>query len=344
MTDYSIFRAETHQRQIREAGDQLPTVDITGQLVNRTIYTEYLYPGWRGYWLAPAHNYRAAVWPVIEEQIFDPLQGIRLQAVDCGDGFICLRTRWKEEEYPNYFLDSAHHYFKYSTYPADNEKLKWKVFCQNANSTEHCILCDKYYSAEYGSKNCMYIRNDGYTESADVNGTPVNWFLMRLVVPRAVVQGYEDLSSAQSVCNEGGQAAVFEVQNCEGTTTTEEASWHISHSVTTEVSSAFQLELLKVGTIVRHNTLWGKAFSNKNTYNKETCSKLVVTVPARKRSGITHLYGTYGPYIVRTSVYHIEEQDCVEELAEQLRSSQGICPLLSQYILLTVAWYNLVMF
>ena len=316
-------------------------MDITSQLVNRTIYTEYLYPGWRGYWLAPSHNYRAALWPVIEEQIFDPLQGIRIQVVDCGDGFVCLRTRWREEEYPNYFLDSGHHYFKYSTYLADNEKLKWKVFCRSANSTDYCLLCDKFYSAEYGSKNCVYGRNDGYTESADINSAPANWFQLRLVVPKAEVKGYEDLASAQSVCNEGGQSAVFEVQNCEGTTTTEEASWHISHSITTEVSGAFQLELLKVGTVVRHNTVWGKAFSNKNVYSKETCTKLVITVPAGKRAGITHLYGTYGPYTVRTSVYHIEEEGCVEEgLAEELRSQGESFKLSSLLIFLFLVAAN----
>jgi hypothetical protein len=336
------YSKKIHKIHIREAGLELPSEDITRQLINRTIYTEYLYPGWRGYWLAPAPNYRAAVWPVIEEQIFDPLQGIRILVVDCGDGFVCLRTRWKEEEYPNYFLESARHYFKYSTYPADNEKMKWKVYCQSANSTERCILCDKYYSAEYESKNCMYVRNEGYTESADVKDTPASWFLLRLVVPRAEVKGYEDLSSAQSVCNEGGQSAVFEVQNCEGTTTAQEASWHISHSVTTEVSGAFQLELLKVGTIVRHNTLWGKAFSNKNTFTRETCAKLVVTVPARKRAGITHLYGTYGPYIVRTSVYHIEEEDCVEGVAEPLRSTSGSVWSSSKlsYLLLAIYIYK----
>ena len=120
----------------------MPSVDITAQLINRTIFVEYLYPGWRGHWLAPANNYRAAVWPVIEDRIFDPAEGLRLFIRDCEDGYVCLRTRWLEEKYSNYFLHSGNHYFKYSTFPAGNEKLKWKVYCSSVDSTEKCMICD----------------------------------------------------------------------------------------------------------------------------------------------------------------------------------------------------------
>jgi hypothetical protein len=286
-------------------------VDVTEQLINSTIFIEYLYPGWRGHWLAPANNYRAAVWPVIEERIFDPAEGLRLFIRDCGEGYVCLRTRWLEEQYSNYFLHSGNHYFKYSTYPSGNEKLKWKIFCSSPNSTERCIICDKFYSAKYGSQSCVYIRNDGFIETEDVNDEPHAWFIFRLVVPQALVNGYEDIhEAAQSVCNSGNVSAVFEVQDCVGTTASESASWHISQTITAEISTGFNLALLKGGSALGQKFEWGKAFSNNKVYSKETCTKLVVTVPPHKKVGITHLYGTYGPYTVKTSDYHIKEVDC----------------------------------
>ena len=289
----------------------MPSVDITAQLINRTIFVEYLYPGWRGHWLAPANNYRAAVWPVIEDRIFDPAEGLRLFIRDCEDGYVCLRTRWLEEKYSNYFLHSGNHYFKYSTFPAGNEKLKWKVYCSSVDSTEKCMICDKFYSAKYGSQSCVYIRTDGFIETEDVNDEPHNWFLFRLVAPRAEVKGYEDIhEAAQSVCNDGGVSAVFEVQDCVGTTSTEHSSWHISQTITSEVSAGFQLEMFRAGTQISQKREWGKAFSNSKVYTQQTCTKLIVTVPAHKKVGITHLYGTYGPYTVKTSDYHIKEVDC----------------------------------
>jgi hypothetical protein len=284
---------------------------VTAQLINRTIFIEYLYPGWRGHWMAPANNYRAAVWPIIEDRIFDPAEGLRIFVRDCDDGYACLRTRWLEEKYSNYFLHSGNHYFKYSTFPAGNEKLKWKIYCSSPDSTDKCIICDKHYTAKYGSRSCVYIRNDGFIETEDVNDEPHNWFLFRLVVPRAEVKGYEDINeAAQSVCNDGGVSAVFEVQDCVGTTNTELSSWQISQTVTSEVSAGFQLEMFRAGSQISQKREWGKAFSNSKVYNKQTCTKLIVTVPPHKKVGITHLYGTYGPYTVKTSDYHIKEIDC----------------------------------
>ena len=57
-------------------------MDLTSKFLGRTVHAEY-----DGYLRASS-----------EQNIYDPWSGVRLHFEDCNEGFVCIRTRWREDD------------------------------------------------------------------------------------------------------------------------------------------------------------------------------------------------------------------------------------------------------
>ena len=81
-------------------------IDYTRRFIGRTAHAEYLYSGFEGHWIGPYGDgddvtmaeYDGYLRGVAENNIFNPQAGVRLLFEDCNDGYVCIKTRWREDE------------------------------------------------------------------------------------------------------------------------------------------------------------------------------------------------------------------------------------------------------
>ena len=81
-------------------------LDLTSQFVGRTVHAEYLYSGFEGHWIGPYGDgsdismaeYDGYLRASTEQNIYDPGSGVRLHFEDCYEGFVCIRSRWREDD------------------------------------------------------------------------------------------------------------------------------------------------------------------------------------------------------------------------------------------------------
>ena len=120
-------------------------VDKTAMFAGRTAHAEYLYSGFRGHWIGPYGDgsditmaeYDGYLRAVAEENIFNPGSGVRLYFKDCNDGYVCIRSRWREDEDEKWndpdsqYLQAAWKDVDFirETSPSFKPQLRWRVFC-----------------------------------------------------------------------------------------------------------------------------------------------------------------------------------------------------------------------
>ena len=81
-------------------------LDLTEKFIGRTAYAEYLYPGFQGHWIGPYGDgsdismaeYDGYLKSASDIYFYNPSYGVRLYFEDCNGGYVCIRTRWREDE------------------------------------------------------------------------------------------------------------------------------------------------------------------------------------------------------------------------------------------------------
>ena len=81
-------------------------LDLTSKFVGRTAHAEYLYSGFEGHWIGPYGDgsditmaeYDGYLRASSEQNIYDPMSGVRLHFENCYEGFVCIRSRWREDD------------------------------------------------------------------------------------------------------------------------------------------------------------------------------------------------------------------------------------------------------
>ena len=79
---------------------------MTSKFIGRTAHAEYLYSGFEGHWIGPYGDgsditmaeYDGYLRASSEQNIYDPGSGVRLHFEDCYEGFVCIRSRWREDD------------------------------------------------------------------------------------------------------------------------------------------------------------------------------------------------------------------------------------------------------
>lgn len=314
-----------------------PEFDRTSSLIGRTIYIEYLYADdtvFRGYWVGPSDSYGGLLYGVIEENIFNPDERVRIDVRDCGEGYACLRTRWSEDEVDytqttngteatddssknlknTYFLQSSTSItFVSDVYPSLNDQLKWRFLCDNDTNYNNCWICDKYYSIDYPEDgNCLYASYDLSLHSDWLSDHPSSWFGWRIVVPRAEDEGF--IHADVTICNDSEELVEFELSNCRGVTITEASSWHFTESISRELHEGIKIDLVTVGGSFTHSAEWGVELGHSETFSEETCSTITFTVSPHKLVALSQLTGKYGPYTVKGTSYKVTEMECTKDV------------------------------
>jgi len=137
-------------------------VDKTAMFAGRTAYAEYLYSGFRGHWIGPYGDgsditiaeYDGYLRAVAEENIFNPGSGVRLYFKDCNDGYVCIRSRWREDEDEKWndpdsqYLQAAWKDVDFirETSPGFKPQLRWRVFCES-DLLQSCEFGMEYYQS-----------------------------------------------------------------------------------------------------------------------------------------------------------------------------------------------------
>ena len=138
------------------------TTDFTTDFIGRTAYAEYLYKGFEGHRVGPYGDrsgitfaeYDGYLRSVREENIFNPASGARLYFEDCQNGYVCNRTRWREDENEqgkwndpeSRYLQAAWNDVDFikNTSPYHATEYHWTILCEN-NSFEICFISSRYY-------------------------------------------------------------------------------------------------------------------------------------------------------------------------------------------------------
>jgi len=311
-----------------------PQFDRTADLIGRTIYIEYLASGYRGYWVAPEEDYDGMIFAVIEEEIYNPDNGVRIDIRDCLDGYACLRTRYREDEHfveekqaennvnisnktiasrGTYFLESnlVDVDFVSSTAPEQNSRLKWQIFCDSATDLDHCFICDYYYSHDYPNEfwSCLYSSNKEHLHTDWSSEHDSSWFYWRIVAPSAEDDGFQEADL--SVCNNGGTTVNAKLTLCTGVTITDTASWHFSESISQEIHEGIEIDIVSVGDSISHSAEWGVEMTHSETFSEEKCVEISYEVPQGQEIAIIQLQGSYGPYTVKgSSKYEVVHREC----------------------------------
>ena len=79
---------------------------MTSKFIGRTAHAEYLYSGFGGHWIGPYGDgsditmaeYDGYLRASSEQNIYDPGSGVSLHFEDCYEGFVCIRSRWREDD------------------------------------------------------------------------------------------------------------------------------------------------------------------------------------------------------------------------------------------------------
>ena len=240
---------------------------MTQELIGRTVYIEYASSGWRGYWMGAKDNYDGAVFQVSEHSVFDPNQPCRINVIDCGGGWACLRTRYKEgtraqgDSYA-YFLEATTFGADFALDTAEGEykgsEFKWRFKCGNTVAMENCFIESKSYSG-----GGLTIHNDHSLDWVYPDWLhPDDWFEWRIMRPKFESRGMG--SPIGSGCNMNGTDITLTLSFTKGISVTTGFNFHFSESISTEVKESAIVKEAS-GTV---GAEWGAEFDFSTTWSE----------------------------------------------------------------------------
>jgi len=114
----------------------------------RTAHAEYLYSGFRGHWIGPYGDGSDITMAEYDGS------GVRLYFKDCNDGYVCIRSRWREDEDEKWndpdsqYLQAAWKDVDFirETSPSFKPQLRWRVFCES-DLLQSCEFGVEYYQS-----------------------------------------------------------------------------------------------------------------------------------------------------------------------------------------------------
>jgi len=290
-------------------------VDKTAMFAGRTAHAEYLYSGFRGHWIGPYGDgsditmaeYDGYLRAVAEENIFNPGSGVRLYFKDCNDGYVCIRSRWREDEDEKWndpdsqYLQAAWKDVDFirETSPSFKPQLRWRVFCES-DLLQSCEFGVEYYQS--GSELArLYGTNRWRLNTAYKSDHSDNWFKFRVVMPNMISMG--QIRTTSTECNLGTSDVTTSVTHFVGigfNNTSSFPPWAITSSVQEEVKSGFE---------AANNPDWAEALTNVETFHPESERSFTTTLRPRKKLSVVQLTGLYGPYVVHdpTNILYITE-------------------------------------
>jgi len=294
-----------------ERSSYVPSYDVSEALVGRTIYIEYNF--YSGYWITPSDSYNGALSDVDDELIYVPKQRVRLEVEDCNEGYVCLRTRWNEdEESEDYYLQTGYYDvdFEKDSSPGSNDRLNWHIYCTNGTEMDNCWICDKYYSQDYPNEywNCLYGTAQSSLKADWNTDHPAEWFSWNIVTPTAVDAGFVETDT--SPCNAAGHDVTVGLDLCVGVEINSSYIWQITSSVGRELENSIQLDIVNAGDSSQHSTEWAEQINNSDVFQQEDCTRYNTIVENRKKMSLVQLEATYGPYLVKGSKFQLVSTNC----------------------------------
>jgi len=227
-----------------------PEFDITPSLIGRTIYIEYAVTGFSGMWLGNDLEFNGTLYSVRNEHVFDPEERVRIEVLDCGDGYACLKSRWLDQDpsISGHFMsdrgsDGYDIDFQPETDPAESDYTKWRVFCTHDYEFNWCYICDYYFSWLYDMDNCLFGNQDLSlsTDFAITSGSPDNVYKFKIHIPTAQDDGV--IIGGESECNAESSTIPVEVTYKVGVENILLQPWAYSETTRSEIKAAVNLDL-----------------------------------------------------------------------------------------------------
>jgi len=289
--------------------------DKTARFVGRTAHAEYLYSGFRGHWVGPYGDgsditmaeYDGYLRAVAEENIFNPGWGVRLHFKDCNDGYVCIRSRWREDEDEKWndpdsqYLQAAWKDvdFLRDTSPSFKPQLRWRVYCEN-DLLLSCEFGVEYYQS-HSELARLYGTNRWRLNTAYAEDHSDDWFRFRIVMP--TMQSLGQIRTASTECNYSPSDVSTQVIHYVGVGFNDTRAfepWTVTSSVEEEVKSGFQ---------AANNPIWSSALASGESFRSQTKISHSATLKPGKRLSVIQLTGLYGPYVVHdsTNILYITE-------------------------------------
>jgi len=283
--------------------------DVTSQLIGRTMYAQYMYEGFINRWIGPFGEYDSYyaeydgyLRDVQPQFVYDPANKVRLQVVDCQNGFACIRTRWRDEVSSNsdhtWYLqaDWLDVDFETTATPALNSQFHWKILCKDDTSLSECFIESRYYP-----DNVQYARifaTNSYTLDTDWAAShPESWFSFKILVPSAKGIGYYDTQTTE--CNTGRRNRTEHLTAMVGTTVNDKQSWFMSDSITDEIRAGFE-HALELDELLDKD-VWTTELKQGDAFKVPSSRKLKVSVKPGTRVVISQVLGAYGEaYTIHT--------------------------------------------
>jgi len=266
-----------------------PEFDITQRLIGRTVYFEYAVPGLSGLWLGNDEAFNGTLYSVRNEHVFDPEEKVRIEASDCGDGYACLKTRWMDSD-----VNIAGHYmsdrgsdgydidFQPEDDPAESDYTKWRVYCIHEDEFQWCYICDYYFSWLYDMDNCLYANPDRSlsTDFAIESSSPDTVYKFKVHIPKAKDEGV--VVGGESECNTGTEDAEMSVTFKTGVENILLEPWAFSQTISSEISSAFALDLA------------GTSWEEEEGLDELSMKSIDIIVPPNNKVGLEQSVASYG--------------------------------------------------
>jgi len=283
--------------------------DRTTEFIDRTLYIEYLSKDYRGNWLRMlSSNYEAYIFATPEDYLFVD-QYIRLQAMDCGEGTVCLRNRFSE------FNDADINFWCLSSRPVDNDAVfvsspapqyyndfKWKVYFTSQENTESCYICDITQTALNSEWICLYVKSNKYVAGNSLSVQEHNW---RILSYKAIDNGYT--VGHFDLCNDLEAAVYMNYRYCVGIEVPLFSGWTVSPSLALEMQEAVQMDIIRAGTL--HANDWANEMYNYQTWNQENCTVIEVPIPPRSSVTVEQMTAEYGSFLIKSQRLNIIETE-----------------------------------
>lgn len=288
--------------------------DRTKEFVDRTLYVEYMSKDFRGHWLGirsdfSAGHYETIIHPVPEQNTYVD-QHIRIEAIDCGEDTICLRSRHSEyvENDNNYWFlvsSSSLTYISYKSSPAPqyNNDYKWKIYCTSMENTDACYICDITQTAVNSEWICLYANPSNlYVGGSSLSTQEHNW---RIVTHSAADNGYS--INHFDLCNDMQAAVYLNYSYCVGVEVPLFSGWTVSTSLGMEIKEAVENDIIKAGAT--HASDWTNEMYHYQTWLEEKCSGVELPVPPRTSITVQQMTVSYGPFLIKGQKLNVIETD-----------------------------------
>lgn len=279
---------------------------------SRTIHIGYNF--YNGYWVTPSDSYNGALSAVDRELVYVPENRVRVEVEDCGSGYVCLRTRWNEDDSSSkpYYLQTGYFDVDFETdsVPALNEKLNWHIYCTNETATTDCWICDQYYSQEYPGEywNCLYGTSASSLKTDWNSDHPAEWFSWNIVWEETENLGY--VESTGSACNAAGHPVTVPLDLCTGIEIESSYIWQVTSSIEDEIRTGVREDLVNPGQPALNSAEWASELQNGTSFHPISCSRYNVIVETGSRMALLQLTATYGPYNVRGTSFMLSSSHC----------------------------------